>query len=318
MGGRASVVIVVGLLAACRPEPSECLPPRFEARISVETVDQIDLLLMIDNSNSMAGEQALLGVELPRMVRILASGDANEDGVEDFEPVRSLHVGVVTSDMGAGPAVPPGEDPFMRTIAPAYERVITAHARGRLLDCGCGDVPYYAMYRPHVSEVTCVDWGGSLNGRQHVDVDVDLNGALPFEDARFDTVLLADVLEHIAEPHALIAEIARVLAPGGKLIAMVPFFYPVHEAPHDHYRYTRFALERMCERAGLKVTELAPYGGYPDVLLDVVNKGLESWPLACRAFLALSGWWSRSGLIERWRAQSRERFPLGYCLVASK
>ena len=81
----------------------------FDTRISVENVDEVDLLLMIDNSNSMAGEQTLLGMELPRMIRVLASGDQDEDGMQDFQPVRSLHVGIVTSDMGAGPAVPAGE-----------------------------------------------------------------------------------------------------------------------------------------------------------------------------------------------------------------
>jgi hypothetical protein len=81
----------------------------FDTRISVDNVDEVDLLLMIDNSNSMAGEQTLLGRELPRMIRVLASGDTDEDGAQDFTPVRSLHVGIVTSDMGAGPAVPAGE-----------------------------------------------------------------------------------------------------------------------------------------------------------------------------------------------------------------
>ena len=81
----------------------------FSTRISLESVDEVDLLLMIDNSGSMSGEQSLLGLELPRMIRVLASGDQDEDGLQDFTPVRSLHVGIVTSDMGAGPAAPAGE-----------------------------------------------------------------------------------------------------------------------------------------------------------------------------------------------------------------
>ncbi len=72
-------------------------------RIQVTNVDNVDLLFMIDNSNSMAEEQVKLASELPRLVRVLASGDRDGDGSQDFNPVKSLHVGIVTSDMGGGP-----------------------------------------------------------------------------------------------------------------------------------------------------------------------------------------------------------------------
>ncbi|MDQ3032837.1 MAG: hypothetical protein M3Y87_10495 [Myxococcota bacterium] len=89
-------------------------------------MDQLDLLLMVDNSNSMAEEQAALMVELPRLVRALASGDADGDGSVDFAPIASLHVGVITSDMGVGGAAVPtcsagaggamfGDDGVLRT-----------------------------------------------------------------------------------------------------------------------------------------------------------------------------------------------------------
>ena len=70
--------------------------------VSVENVDEVDLLFMVDNSGSMSQEQASLAMQLPRLVRILATGDLDQDGTMDFPPVRSLHVGVVSSDMGTG------------------------------------------------------------------------------------------------------------------------------------------------------------------------------------------------------------------------
>jgi SAM-dependent methyltransferase len=199
-----------------------------------------------------------------------------------------------------------------------YQRVVEANAHGRLLDCGCGDVPYYGWYRGLADEVVCIDWGQSLHGRGHLDHEVDLNQALPFEEDRFDTVILADVLEHIAEPARLMHELGRVLAPGGKLILMVPFLYRVHEAPHDYHRYTRFSLERMALAAGLKPIEISAYGGYPDVLLDLLNKGIAQVPLLCRIFLLLVEWATRTGLYDRWRRSSADKFPLGYCLVAER
>lgn len=211
-----------------------------------------------------------------------------------------------------------GSRHIVRLLAVEYARVITAHARGRMLDCGCGDVPYYGMYRDLVSETLCIDWGQGVHGKVHVDRDVDLNQTLPMASESFDTVLLADVLEHIAAPEHLVAELVRVLAPEGKLLAMVPFFYQVHEPPHDYYRYTRFALERMCGDAGLTLIELKPYGGYPDVLLDLFNKGLAPLGPICHAFLAATSFTVKNPWIARWRQRTAERFPLGYCLVAAK
>jgi len=211
-----------------------------------------------------------------------------------------------------------GSRHIVRLLAAEYARVITTHARGRLLDCGCGDVPYYGMYRELASEVVCIDWGNSPHGRDHVDREVDLNQDLPLPDESFDTVLLADVLEHIKAPQRLLGEIARVLAPSGKLLLMVPFFYQVHEPPHDYFRYTRFGLEQLCAQAGLTVVELRPYGGYPDVLLDLFNKGLAKLPPLCHLFLAATSFSVRNPLIASWRHRTAERFPLGYCVVATK
>jgi len=62
----------------------------------------LDVLLMVDNSNSMAEEQAALQEQLPRFVQALATGDVDLDGVQDFPAVGSLQLGTVSSDMGSG------------------------------------------------------------------------------------------------------------------------------------------------------------------------------------------------------------------------
>ncbi|MFK7987731.1 MAG: hypothetical protein AB8I08_17070 [Sandaracinaceae bacterium] len=68
---------------------------------------ELDVLLMVDNSNSMVEEQASLVEQLPRMAEILATGDLDGDGVQDFPAVSSLRVGTVSTDMGtAGFTVP--------------------------------------------------------------------------------------------------------------------------------------------------------------------------------------------------------------------
>ena len=64
------------------------------------SVHDVDLLFMVDNSGSMREEQAALRAQFPALVRALTTGDRDGNGSEDFAPVNSLHLGVVSSDMG--------------------------------------------------------------------------------------------------------------------------------------------------------------------------------------------------------------------------
>jgi SAM-dependent methyltransferase len=207
-------------------------------------------------------------------------------------------------------------------VAPYYEKVIRAHAQGRLLDMGCGYVPLYETYRDLVSENICIDWDNITHVNPYLDHIVDLTNALPFESCSVDTVLLTDVLEHIPEPMNLICEIARILRPGGKLILGVPFLYWLHEVPHDYYRYTEFALRRFCQRNGLRVLELLPYGGLPEVLLDLISKGLNFFPrklaVALRPFHGIASLLSKTKLSRKLSERTRSSLPSGYMLCAQK
>jgi SAM-dependent methyltransferase len=199
----------------------------------------------------------------------------------------------------------------------AYEPVIRAHARGRLLDLGCGLAPCHGIYRGLVASSVCVDWPGSAHARRHVDLFADLNRGLPLVSACADTVLLTDVLEHLAEPALLLGEVARLLRPGGHLVLAVPFLYWIHEPPHDYFRYTEFALRRLCAGAGLEVRSLEAYGGGPEVLLDVMAKLLAGSRTLLALHLAASRALLRLPFVRRLSRRSRAALPLGYCLVAS-
>lgn len=106
---RASQTTLVAAAAVCllgcferqiRPV-NPCTTSEVQRAIDIDSVDQVDLLFMVDNSNSMSQEQELLRAEIPRVIRVLASGDLDGDGTSDFTPVRSLHVGIITSDLGS-------------------------------------------------------------------------------------------------------------------------------------------------------------------------------------------------------------------------
>src|SRR4051812_23362881 len=89
---------------------------------------------------------------------------------------------------------------------------------------------------------------------------------LPFPDASFDRVIAAEVLEHIPPDRAAMAELARVLRPGGTMAVTVPRWYPelvnwalsdeYHSNPGGHIRiYRRSALVDRLQDTGLR-----PYG----------------------------------------------------------
>ncbi len=206
-------------------------------------------------------------------------------------------------------------------IAAWYQVSLKAHARGRLLDLGCGKVPLFAEYRDLVTENVCVDWAIS-HGNSYLDLEHDLSEKLPFDCGTFDTIILSDVLEHTPEPQALCLEMARVLKPGGKLLLNVPFFYWIHEAPHDYYRYTEFALRRFIERSGLRLLDIESIGGVPEVLADIIAKtATEYLPFGDR-IASFSQWTTaafvRTQLGRKFSKATRQSFPFGICLVAEK
>ncbi len=203
-------------------------------------------------------------------------------------------------------------------VARCYGAELPRHARGRLLDLGCGAVPLYGAYRALVDEVTCVDWAAG----EHVDLACDLSEPLPFADASFDTIVLSDVLEHVPDPALLWREMTRVLRPGGRIVMNVPFFYWLHAHPHDYYRYTRFALERFVRLNGLQLLALQPLGGVLDVLADLLAKLLDKLPLVggllARGLQAAVGAFGRTKPGARVAEVSARHFPLAYFLVAQR
>jgi 2-polyprenyl-3-methyl-5-hydroxy-6-metoxy-1,4-benzoquinol methylase len=66
-----------------------------------------------------------------------------------------------------------------------------------------------------------------------------------FPSETFDAVIIMEVLEHVPEPHRAAFEIHRLLKPRGRLIASTPFVFPLHDRPHDYFRYTKCGLSYL-------------------------------------------------------------------------
>lgn len=86
--------------------------------------------------------------------------------------------------------------------------------------------------------------------------------SIPVEDGRFDAVVFTQVMEHLPEPHLVLAELHRVLKPGGTMFFSAPLFYQEHEQPYDFYRYTQFGLTFQFSKAGFTIVELRWLEGF--------------------------------------------------------
>jgi SAM-dependent methyltransferase len=228
----------------------------------------------------------------------------------------------ISYDKSTGQAKPlyvPSGSRFITSLqAPIYVKTIKKYARGCFLDCGAGVMPYYAVYKDLVAEIHAIDWGNSLHNKEFLDKSVDLNKEIPYPKNKFDSVLLADVLEHIHNPSGLMSELSRVLKAQGMLICFVPFMYWVHEDPHDYHRYTRFMLEKMCTDNELSIIELKPYGGGPDVLIDSLNKLCAKSRILSKPIYYLSIILSKLWFYRKAKQRMQQKMPLGYVLVAKK
>lgn len=203
-----------------------------------------------------------------------------------------------------------------------YQRFLPKYASGRLADLGCGDVPFYEVYRNFVTDNICIDWPGSLHGNQYLDATCDLNQKLPFENEYFDTIIISEVLEHVSNPEMIWSEMSRILRHGGKILLSVPFFYRIHEAPHDYFRYTEFALRNFAEKNGLKVLELEAFGGLPEIFADIAAKNLVKLKLIGSALADLTQTMCRGFVRTHYGRKisvtTAKTFPLGYFMVVEK
>lgn len=94
--------------------------------------------------------------------------------------------------------------------------------------------------------------------------EVDVVGPaapLPFRDATLGLVVAQEVFEHLPDPHAALAEIHRVLRPGGVLYVQTPWMLGWHSGPQDFWRFSREGMARLFGDAWV-VEEVAPSLGH--------------------------------------------------------
>lgn len=131
---------------------------------------------------------------------------------------------------------------------PGYYRDITRHfpPGTNLLDLGCGT----AWLGRHYENYTGLDASEeAVTGAAERGITVlrgSVDEPLPFDDAQFDGVVAKDLLEHVADPGAVVREIRRVLKPGGRVFASSPDAQKWVWNDYTHVRpFTRTGFRRL-------------------------------------------------------------------------
>jgi SAM-dependent methyltransferase len=91
----------------------------------------------------------------------------------------------------------------------------------------------------------------------------------------FDVVICEQVLEHVPDPCAAVANLRDLCTPGGHVIVSTPFLIRVHElwGMQDYWRFTPRGLRTLLERAGLRVDEVGSWGNR-----SCIRGNLDRWP----------------------------------------
>jgi SAM-dependent methyltransferase len=183
------------------------------------------------------------------------------------------------------------------TIRRVYETLPGSRA---VLDVGGGNGRWRRLLGD-VGDYTVVDLAepdATSLDREVTHVVADAS-ALAFDDAAFGFVLMIEMLQYVAEPARALAEAARVLAPGGALVVTTRQAWRAHGPPEDRFRFTRYALEDMLERAGLQVRALTPLGGPATVVTATLENNVPFLTKPVVKQLLSHQLWRLAGVFDR-------------------
>jgi SAM-dependent methyltransferase len=216
---------------------------------------------------------------------------------------------------------------FLRLLEP---RVPPPARPARILDFGCGTGAWLADLE-RFGKVSAVDADASAvafcreRGRTEVQL-VPPGAALPFADGTFDLVTALDVIEHIDDDAAALAELRRVLRPEGLLLVAVPafnFLWGVQdEVSHHHRRYTAGTLRRALTDAGLRVDRTSYFNTllFPPIAMVRLGRRLLHIPSSRQSDFELGPAWVNSALAAIFGAEAgivaRRNLPFGVSLMA--
>jgi SAM-dependent methyltransferase len=190
----------------------------------------------------------------------------------------------------------------------------------RVLDLGCGENPYY--HKKISGKVVCLDIKRTASA--HIVSDAD---KLALKSNSFDKITSVNSFYYFENPFNVAKQLNRILKKTGKLILVVPFFYPIHDAPIDKYRFTEYGLRSVLGEY-FRIEKIDTIGGIfslPAVLLHSLIKGIPlMFPKSMRPWVqtlafVLYPFYLLAQLLSIFNFLDRtRRFPTYYFVVATR
>jgi SAM-dependent methyltransferase len=201
-----------------------------------------------------------------------------------------------------------------------HEALKTVTLSGNVLDLGGEKGAEYLSCIQGDFTVTAVNLDTSVKP----DIFHDLETPLSLPDASYDHVLLINVLEHVFNYHQLLQEAVRIVRPGGSVIIIVPFLFPIHPSPRDFWRFSAEALLRELELVGLKKSQVQSLGSGVFAARSLLLNRLLPSPLRFISYyttqyvtMFLDRSFTTLALVLGKQYSTRE-YPLGYMATAHK
>lgn len=162
-----------------------------------------------------------------------------------------------------------GEFFILKLRIKKYLKNIFSSDDDKILDLGCGNNPYY--HRVIRGSIVCIDV--LKTDKTHIVGDA---GLLPLKKNSFDKAILVNSLYYFKNPFIVIENLGRIIRKNGMLVIVVPFMYPIHDAPDDKYRFTEHGLRTMLQ-GNFRIESIEPVGGFftmPSVIMHSLIKGI--------------------------------------------
>lgn len=135
-----------------------------------------------------------------------------------------------------------------------------------VLDIGCGTKPFRSFFKENKTNYYGLDIYSKIERqneperRKQIDIFGDCIN-LPVKSSHIGTVFSSFMIEHIFKFNQLFSEAYRVLKNDSHFILISPLMSPIHEIPHDYFRFTKYSLEHIAEQNGFKTIRIKSIGG---------------------------------------------------------